>query len=187
MRISNAAEEALRESERKYRLLAENVSDLIWVTDLDLKVTYISPSVERMNGWTKSEWLSLKPSDYLTSASLNLVMEALGDELAAQRIPEVDPNRVRTLELEQYRKDGTTFWTEVSARFLYDDTGSAIGIIGATRDISERKRSQETAHEALHRGRAGRRNHSDHGSRWDDSLCEPGIRAVRQEFPSMRL
>jgi len=74
---------------------------------------------------------------------LELVLEVLGDELALQGTPTLDPNRVRTLELEQYRKDGTTFWTEVSARFLYDDKGHTVGIIGATRDISERKKTED--------------------------------------------
>jgi PAS domain S-box-containing protein len=135
-------EVALRESEQKYRLLAENVSDVIWTTDVDLRLTYVSPSVERMNGWTTCEFLSFKPSDYLTPSSLELINNILTDELAAQGSAETDPNRVRTLEVEQYRKDGTTIWTEVSARFLYDETGSTVGIIGATRDIGARKRSE---------------------------------------------
>ncbi len=133
------AEMALRESEQKYRLLAENVSDVIWITDLALNVTYVSPSVERMNGWTTLEWKSIKLSDFLTPVSVKVVRKVLEDELALQ----ADPNRVRTVELEQYRKDGTTFWTEVTARFLYNQGKSPIGIIGATRDISERKRSEE--------------------------------------------
>jgi len=137
------AEAALRESEQKYRLLAENGSDVIWTMGLDLKLSYVSPSVERMHGWTTDEWLSFKPSDYLTPASLDLVMKVLEEEFAAQEDPDADPMRVRTLELEQYRKDGTTFWTEVSARFLYDDAGSIIGIIGATRDVDKRKRFED--------------------------------------------
>ncbi len=137
------AEEALRESEQKYRLLAENVSDFIWTTNLDLRVTYVSPSVERMYGWSVREWLAFQPSDYLTQSSLELVMKVLGEELAIQRTPGVDPQRVITLELEQYRKDGTKFWTEVSARFFYDDNGHTVGIIGATRDINERKKNED--------------------------------------------
>ena len=89
------------------------------------------------------EWLAFQPSDYLTQSSLELVMKVLGEELAIQGTPGVDPHRVITLELEQYRKDGTKFWTEVSARFLYDDNGHTFGIIGVTRDISERKKNED--------------------------------------------
>ena len=134
---------ALRESEKKYRLLAENVSDVIWIADRNLKMSYISPSAERMYGWTTEEWLTFEPSDYLTPASLGLVLRVLGEERASPGLPGLDPTRVRTVELEQYRKDGTTIWAEVSARFLYDDAGDLVRIIGATRDITERRRSQE--------------------------------------------
>lgn len=137
------AESALRESEQKYRLLAENSSDVIWSTDLNLRIKYISPSVERMFGWTASEWLALNPSDYLTPPALENVSKVLREELAVQRTRGTDPNRVRTLELEQFRKDGASFWTEVTARFLYDGEGDWVGIIGATRDITERRKSQE--------------------------------------------
>jgi PAS domain S-box-containing protein len=139
--IQKKAEEALRESEQKYRLLAENVSDVIFTMGLDMGVTYISPSAEKMYGWTVSEWQFLRPADYLLPESLDLALRVLSDELAAQGTPDVDPSRVRTLEIEQYRKDGTTFWTEVSATLLLDHTGTPCGIIGATRDITERKRS----------------------------------------------
>ncbi len=135
------AENALRESEQKYRLLAENVSDVIWTVDLDLRLTYISPSVSRMHGWTTDEALSLSPSDLMTPASLELVLKVLKDELALQGSSEINPNRVTTLELEQYSKDGTAFLTEVSASFLYDDMQNLIGIIGVTRDISEAKKT----------------------------------------------
>ncbi len=137
------AEAALRESEQKYRLLAQNVSDVIWTADLDLNCTYLSPNVEKMNGWTIAEFMVLRPSDYLTPASLELALGVLGDRLSQQRTPELDPTRTDILELEQFRKDGSTFWTELSTRFLYDDNGQTVGIIGATRDISQRKRSEE--------------------------------------------
>lgn len=137
------AENALRESEQKYRLLAENISDVIWIAGLDLRVIYISPSVERLYGWTTAEWMSLTLRDHLTPASWDLAQKVLGDELAKQGTPGVDLHRTRTLELEQCHKEGSTFFTEVSARFLYNDNGQVDGIIGVTRDITKRKISEE--------------------------------------------
>ncbi|HBD08323.1 MAG TPA: hypothetical protein DCZ69_08675, partial [Syntrophobacteraceae bacterium] len=64
-----------------------------------------------------------------------------------------DPNRVRTIEIEQVRKDGTIFWTEVTARFLYGSSGEPVGIIGATRDISERKHADKALQESEERFR----------------------------------
>jgi PAS domain S-box-containing protein len=147
------AEEALRESEQQYRLLADNVSDVIFTMDLNLQFTYVSPSVERLFGWTAAEMQAFHPPDYMTPASVQLVFKILADELVLQGSPEVDPNRVRTLEIEQVRKDGTSFWTEVTTRFLYDSTGEPVGIIGATRDISARKRADKALQESEERFR----------------------------------
>jgi PAS domain S-box-containing protein len=137
------AEEALRSSEEKYRLLAENVSDVIWTSDLNLRMTYVSPSVEGLNGWTTAEWLSLVPSDYLPPASMERALTVMREELAIQEAEGASPDRVATLELEQYRKDGSIFWTEVSARFLFDEGLRPVGVIGVTRDITERKKTEE--------------------------------------------
>jgi PAS domain S-box-containing protein len=136
-------EDRLRNSERQYRMLAENISDVIWTMDLNLKITYISPSVQRMHGWTCQEWLSFSPGDYLTPMSLELVARTLREELTLQASGKLDPDRVTVLEVEQYRKDGTTFWTEITARFLYGDGQTPVGIIGTTRDITDRKKSEE--------------------------------------------
>ena len=141
-----AAEQAIRESELQYRLLAENISDVIWTMTTDLKLTYVSSSVERLFGWTPNEMLAFEPSDYLAPGSLDRALNAFEKEISVDGTPGVDPNRVVTVELEQFRSDGSTFWTEVSSRFLYDDSGGLVGVIGATRDITDRKRSEEELH-----------------------------------------
>lgn len=137
------AELALLESEQKYRLVAENVSDVIWMVDLELKMTYVSPSVERISGWTVSEWIALKPEKLFTPSSLAVVRKVLADELSLQNSSGMNCHRSRTVQLEQYRKDGTTYWTEVTGRFLYDDTQRPVSVIGVTRDISEQRTSEE--------------------------------------------
>jgi two-component system cell cycle sensor histidine kinase/response regulator CckA len=131
---------ALEASERKYRLLADHVVDVIWTMDLGMHLTFTSPSAERMYGWSPEEYLKLQPRDYLTPQSLGLVQQTLADYLKRQGPPLAEGI---TLELEQCRKNGTTFWAEVKARFLRDEAGTPTGVIGITRDITERKRMEQ--------------------------------------------
>jgi PAS domain S-box-containing protein len=133
-------EEALRESEARYRLLANYASDIIWTTDLNLQLTYCSPSVERILGYTLEEALARKADEDLTPASQELVQKTLGEEMEIERTGQGDPLRSRVIEVEEICKDGTTLWAEIRAGFLRDANGAALGIVGVTRDISERRK-----------------------------------------------
>jgi PAS domain S-box-containing protein len=133
-------EETLRESEARYRLLANYASDIIWTTDLNLQLTYCSPSVERILGYTLGEALSRKADEDVTPASRTLVQQTLAEEMEIERSGQGDPLRSRVIEVEEIRKDGTTLWAEIRAGFLRDANGAATGIVGVTRDISERRK-----------------------------------------------
>jgi PAS domain S-box-containing protein len=128
-------EEAIRESEKRYRLLAENTSDLIWTMDLSMRYTYVSPAVTRMRGYTVEEVIGSSAQETLTPASLEVARKALAEELAAESTGAA-PGRGRKLDLEMYCKDGSTIWTEMSMNFLRDAEGRPTDL-GVTRDIAE--------------------------------------------------
>jgi len=132
-------EEALGESEERYRLLAENVTDIIWIMDMNLRFTYISPSIAKMTDFSVEEAMGLTLEAGFTPASIEVARNSLAEELAMEKTGKADPFRTRTLELEVFRKDGSNIWTEAKMTFLRDQTGQAAGIFGVSRDISRRK------------------------------------------------
>jgi PAS domain S-box-containing protein len=142
------AEEALRESRERYRLLAENVTDVIWTMDTDLRFTYVSPSVTRLRGYTVEEAMGQTVKQVLTPASLEVVKKVIAAEQAIEQMEQKDLARSLTLELEQTCKDGSTVWTEVILTFLRDSDGQPIDILGVTRDITARKRAEEALRES---------------------------------------
>ena len=138
-----SAEDALRESERRYRLLAENATDLIWTTDVNLRLQYVSPAITALTGYTPEEALRLSLDQILTPASLELVLQTHREELAeAERNPSAAVN-CRRLELELRCKEGATVWTETNAQLLKDDGGRPIGALGVTRDTTERRQMEQ--------------------------------------------
>lgn len=138
------AEEALQDSERRYRLLAENVTDVIWTMDIrDMRVTYISPSIVRLRGYSVEEMLAQTLDEILTPASLDVAMKTLEEELAVESMEQKDLSRSRTLELEYKCKDASTVWAEVKMTFLREPGGRPVGVLGVSRDITKRKRAEE--------------------------------------------
>ncbi len=135
-------ERDLKKSEERYRLIAENVSDLIFTLDMNLKFTYVSPSVKRMRGFTVEETMSQSIEEVLTPSSYQIAIEALQEELAEESNPNKDPFRTMTLELENTCKDGSTVLTETRLSFLRDSEGNPVGILGVSRDITERKKAE---------------------------------------------
>lgn len=138
-----AAEDALRLSEEKFRRLAENISDVIWTTDLNLKTTYISPSVERLFGESVEDHLNRSMDEKFPAETLNKIQSLLSEELEKEKDPTQDNNRTRVIEIEHYRADGTIIWISMHVSFLRDKNGHLAGFQGVTRDISERVRAEK--------------------------------------------
>ena len=134
----------LKASELRYRLLAENASDTIWTMSLDpLRFTYISPSVRQMRGYSVEEAMALSLEQSLAPESLERVAKELAEGLAREAAGDTDPNISKVIEIEQTCKDGSLSWAEVRTSFLRDEQGLAVGLLGVSRDISERKRAEQ--------------------------------------------
>ena len=140
------AEQALRTSEEKYRLLAANSSDVIWTMDLAMNYTYISPAIVKMHGWSLEELKTLTPDQVLPPASLERAANLLADRLAEGQ-KSGDYRFSTTMEIDLLKKDGTRLPTEVTASFVLGEDGFPTGIMGVTRDITERKKAEKDKQE----------------------------------------
>ncbi|PKL17034.1 MAG: hypothetical protein CVV49_13065 [Spirochaetae bacterium HGW-Spirochaetae-5] len=130
--------EELSANESKYRLMADNITDMIWTADLNLQFTFISPSVTRIFGYTVDEAISLPFDKWNTPESFSKVSRIYASQLELEKTGEAPPERYVNIELEHIKKDGTIVPVEITVSFLRDSDGTAIGIVGITRDISER-------------------------------------------------
>lgn len=145
------AEEALRESEKRYRLLAENVSDVVWIRDLNFRPAYISPSVKSLRGYSVEEAMAHTLEETLTPRSVEFAREVFAQAMI-EGATKKEPFWSKTVEFEVRCKDGSTIMTENKMSFLRDPEGRPIGIVGVTRDITERKQIEQQllkAHESV--------------------------------------
>jgi PAS domain S-box-containing protein len=138
------AKEVLRESEERFRFLAENMADMVWTTDLDSRTTYVSPSIERILGFTPEERKRQSLEEKVTPESLKKLRQFM-EEVCGSKAIDSDLHRSTTLELESYKKDGSTVWIENNMKAVRDHRGSIIGILGVSRDITDRKRAEKAA------------------------------------------
>jgi PAS domain S-box-containing protein len=137
-------EEALRESENKYRKIFENVQDVFYQADNGGNIIDISPSIERYSGYTREELIGkpvgkiyFNPQDRIT------LLKAIGEK-----------GEVVDYEVRLKSKDNRLIYTSVNTHILLDSAGKPIGVEGTLRDITERKRAEEALQESEERYRA---------------------------------
>ncbi|RPH48502.1 MAG: PAS domain S-box protein [Desulfobacteraceae bacterium] len=136
-------EEALWESEEKYRWMLDNMADVITLMDMNLRFTYVSPSIIRMRGYTAEEATAQTLEQVMTPESLQISAEVFEEEMRLEASGTADPDRVRIVVVEQYRKDGSIVLMENHLSFMRDEAKKPVGIISVSHDITERKRAEE--------------------------------------------
>jgi len=139
------AEERLRESEARYRMLAEHSSDMVFQLDLALVRTYVSPSCREILGYEPHELIGIKPANMAHPDDAERVTKVLQSLLNGEVAPRSVINRIR-------HRDGRWIWVEAGLRVLKNpETGAPAGIIGPLRDISARKDVEDRLAEANRR------------------------------------
>lgn len=132
---ARAAERALQESERRFRLLAENAGDVVIRAARDGTRSYVSPAAERILGWRAEALVGCRPEEHAHPEDVPLLRDGVA-RLAAGT-PEL------TVMYRMRRPDGSWIWVEVRAR-AHDDFGDGLGpgYVATIRDASERKRAE---------------------------------------------
>jgi len=126
-------EEALRESEKKYRKIFENVQDVFYQVNNRGEIIEISPSIERYSGYTREELIG-KP--------IEEVYFNPEDRIGLLKTIE-EKGEVVDYEVRLKSKDSRLIYTSVNAHILFDSTGKAIGVEGTLRDVNDQKKAKE--------------------------------------------
>ncbi|MFW6371448.1 MAG: PAS domain S-box protein, partial [Bacteroidota bacterium] len=134
---------------QQYRIIAEDISDVVWLSDFNFNVTYVSPSVEKVFGYTPSDYLKKKIEDRIPAKYLEKLTTILDEELENENKAGYSKNRSRILELEHYHANGKNIWIELNVSFIREITGQPTGIHFVARDVSERIKAEKYINKRL--------------------------------------
>lgn len=137
----NKKSEDLAISEKHFRLLAENIYDVIWIMDIAGNFIYVSPSIYRQRGFTADEELSHTFTQYLSKKSAKTAQQALDN--AVNYLNKGLTPESNKIVLEYMHKNGTMLWCEVTFNALYNFNGDFVGFVGISHDITENKKLQD--------------------------------------------
>ncbi len=144
-------ERAVLDSKERYRLIVERAADAMWTVDMNMRPTYMSPSITRLLGYSVQEAMAKPMQEIFTPISFKLATGLLKEELGIENRDQSDLVRSRTLELELIRKDGSLVPVEVKYSFLRDVQGRPVEVLAIARDISGQKQAQEEARQNTER------------------------------------
>ena len=131
---------ALRDSERRYRLLAEHMADVVWVFNVDCgRFVFVSPSVERLCGLTVEDAIGRRLDEIVAPPSLPTLIRRFARRARQVRAGRPSPGDVD--EVEVMRREGGTVWAEVVSTAVINERDE-IEVIGVSRDITGRRQAE---------------------------------------------
>ncbi|MEW6527953.1 MAG: PAS domain S-box protein [Spirochaetota bacterium] len=120
-------------------IIANFSADAITIFDMNFNIVYVNPAFVTLRGYPLAEVKKQKLEQILTPNSLQKALEVYKEELKEEKSKKVDLKRSRILELELYKKDGTTIWLETQVSFIRDAKNKPVGILVISRDITKKK------------------------------------------------
>jgi two-component system cell cycle sensor histidine kinase/response regulator CckA len=130
------AEKDLKESEERYRLISENMMDVICLHDPDSRYVYVSPSSKTVLGYAPAEVLGKSPYDFFEPEERERVLAPSHHKVTHDKVPDVTVYRTR-------KKDGSSTWLETKVKPVLTPDGSLRYVLTASRDVTERKQAEE--------------------------------------------
>jgi two-component system, cell cycle sensor histidine kinase and response regulator CckA len=139
-------EEALKESEQRYRQLAENTLDVIWQTDLDLRFTYVNPAIAQMTGYTLDGWIGTRLPEHCDEENFMKMAQKVSEEISKGA-----DSSGTIFEAVMLKKNKEPFSVEIHGKVIWGENGLPIALQGVTRDITARKKAEKDLHESQER------------------------------------
>lgn len=137
--------ETINTQSETLRLMQDRVADAVWRAGLDLKLVEVAPAITGLTGFAVEEILYQPLTHLLAPDSRRVLLQIQQTELIPEQMS--SPGWGRSVEVQHLRKDGSTFWAELVLHPHLDLQGRAIGLVGLTRDISQRHAAEEKQRE----------------------------------------
>lgn len=142
------ADDESRATQEQLASLTANMAGILWTMDLEFRTTVVAPTIERMLGFTPDERARQSLEEMVTPDSVARVREELQRQMGIEAAGNAKPDRTLVVDIEYYRKDGSTLWTENVLSPLRDAEGTLIGMLGVARDITARRTAERALHES---------------------------------------
>jgi PAS domain S-box-containing protein len=128
-------ERARERGQRQYRTLIETIRDIVYTLDVEARITYVSPVVKELTGYSPDELLGRNFLEYICPSFR---------ESAINQFSHSGEQGVNlSYEAEIIKKDGSTLFLEATATALFDENGKILGRIGSARDVTKRKQLEK--------------------------------------------
>ncbi|RPJ63504.1 MAG: PAS domain S-box protein [Dehalococcoidia bacterium] len=139
----NRIKESLTEAVRMYNLLAANMSDSVLILDTKLQPVYMSPSAINERGYTLEEYKNLPLQEKYSADSMKRVWDVWSHMKSMSPSSSASQLMRQNLEVECYRKDGTSYWSDNQVTLLRDESGDVTGLLVVGRNITEKKLNEQ--------------------------------------------